>query len=185
MTNQINIKEFNFEISWDSTSEQDDLVDILINPSLLDNTNNLVGGLGAQFFVIKKKMTCREVSERLSVLGGLCGFSNLEFLKNLLNNGAFTAFFGCLVIYIFSPVSIKKVPKEIEVVMNIFERQKLMHKVSKEQFINLMRINGISDEEIEFGLHFLVENKLLEKQENGDLLVTRRLLKNVEVNFHE
>lgn len=169
-------QDIDFTISW-QTSEDVDLFEILTSPPKTSSFNNL-DGFGAQFAVIEKEVTFQGFrAELLSIVAIGLG------LKDLFQHDIFNGFFMVLFLYIISPVTVKKVPAELEIFFNVFEQEKFTYKIVREQLYQLMENNNVSRQQIDYGIHFLIDKNLVKEHENGDLIITRKLLKNVEINF--
>ncbi|QMT32325.1 hypothetical protein [Alysiella filiformis] len=169
-------QNINFTISWQS-SEDTELFEILTSPPKTSSFNNL-DGFGAQLAVIEKEVTFQKVLEQLILSSEIT-----KNLKELFQIEVFSGFFIMLVLYIISPITVTKVPSELEIFFNIFEQEKFTYKIVKEQLYQLMEDNDVSRQQIDYGISFLIEKNLVKEYENGDLIITRKLLKKIEINF--
>lgn len=169
-------QDINFTISWQA-SEDTDLFEILTSPPKTSSFNNL-DGFGAQFAIIEKEVTFQKILEQLLLSTGIT-----KNLRDVFQSEIFVGFFVMFLLYIISPFTIKKVPTELEIFFNVFEQEKFTYKIVREQLYQLMENNNVSRQQIDYGINFLIEKNLVKEHENGDLIITRKLLKNVEINF--
>lgn len=172
----------NFCISWISSSENENLLNIITSPVKENSQNNPVGGLAAEFMLVRKETTYNQLVENLTAIAGIAGIAGLN---NLLQCYIFNIFLICLIISIISPCDIEKIPKEMKTfVKKVFKEERFRYVIRKNELYQIMSECGISNEEITFGISFLIDRNLIKKLDDSeDFVSTRRFVRGIEISF--